>query len=83
MLVLVFTSKIWLGLGQISDSSNLGNPVRDVLLRKKPAFVLDLVQITPPPPNLDNLYNFFSNVEIQDLKESLGLKILYIHYNIL
>ena len=48
MLVLVFTSKIWLGLGQISDSSNLGNPVRDVLLRKKPAFVLDLVQITPP-----------------------------------
>ena len=26
--------------------------------------------------------NFFSDVEIQDLKVSLGLKILHIHYNI-
>ena len=31
-----------------------------------------------PPPNLDNLYNFFSDVEIQDLKVSLGIEILYI-----
>ena len=30
-----------------------------------------------PPPILENLYNFFSDVEIQDLVVSLGLKILY------
>ena len=34
----------------------------------------------PPPPNLDNFYNFFSDVEIQDLKVNLGLKILFILY---
>ena len=34
----------------------------------------------PPPPNLGNLYNFFSDVRIQDLKVSLGLKVLYILY---
>ena len=32
--------------------------LRDVLLRKKTAVLLDFVQITPPP-NLDNLYYFF------------------------
>ena len=36
----------------------------------------------PPPPLLDNFYNFFSDIEIQDLKVSLGLKIIYIHYDI-
>ena len=43
------------------------------------AILLDLVQIASPPPfpppNLDNSYNFFSDVEIQDLKDSLGLNI--------
>ena len=44
---------------------------------KKTALLLDFVQITSLPlPNLDNLYNFFSDVEIQDLKVSSGLKIL-------
>ena len=40
--------------------------------------ILDFFQLTSPPlfPNLDNLYNFFSDVEIQDLKVSLGLRIL-------
>ena len=37
----------------------------------------------PPPPNFHNLYNFFSDVKIQDLKVSLDLKILYILYNML
>ena len=48
--------------------------------RKKAAVLLDFVQITSPPPhpNLDNLYNFFSDVKIQNLKVSLGLKVLYI-----
>ena len=49
--------------------------VREGILRKKTAALLDFVQITSPPspPNLDNLYNFFSDVEIQELKASLGL----------
>ena len=34
--------------------------------------------LPPSPPNLVNLNDFFSDVEIQDLKVSLGLKILYI-----
>ena len=39
----------------------------------------------PPPhdPNSGNLVLFFSEVEIQDLKVSLELKILYVLYNIL
>ena len=42
--------------------------------KKMPYFGFFL-QIIPLPlsPNLDNLYNFFSDVEIQDLKVSLGL----------
>ena len=34
------------------------------------------------PPPFPQFGQFFSGVEIQDLKVSLGLKILYIHYNI-
>ena len=40
----------------------------------------------PAPPNLNNLYfelELFSDVEIQDLKLSLVLEILYLLYNIL
>ena len=41
---------------------------------KKTAVLLDFVQITSPPPT--NLDNFVSDIKIQDLKVSLGLKIL-------
>ena len=37
----------------------------------------------PHSPQFGKLVQLFSDVEIQDLKVSLGLKILYIHYNIL
>ena len=36
----------------------------------------------PPFPQFGQLVQLFSDVEIQDLKVSLGLKILHIHYNI-
>ena len=52
--------------------------IRDVLT-KKTAVLLDFVQITPPPPQFRQLVQLFSDVKIQDLKVSLGLKILYIH----
>ena len=37
----------------------------------------------PPLPQFGQLVQLFSDVEIEDLKVSWGLKILYIHYNIL
>ena len=37
----------------------------------------------PPLPQFGQLVKLFSDVEIQDLKVSLELKILYILYNIL
>ena len=48
---------------------------------KKTAVILDFVQITSPfpPPNLDNLYNLFSDVERQFRTNNT----IYIHYNIL
>ena len=36
-----------------------------------------------PPPNLDNLYNFFLTWEIQDLKVSLGLKMHSLKFKLL
>ena len=45
-----------------------------------------IAQITsapPPSPKFGQLLQRFADVEIQDLKVSLGLKILYILYNIL
>ena len=52
---------------------------------KKFAVLLDFVQITspPPPPPFGQLVQLFSDVEIQDLKVSLGLKMLCILYIIL
>ena len=42
---------------------------------------MDFVQITSPPsPQFGQLVQLFSDVEIQDLKVSLGLKVLYILY---
>ena len=54
-------------------------------LAKKPAFLLDFVQITfpptpPPSPQFGQLVHLFSDVKIQDSKVSLELKILYIIY---
>ena len=46
--------------------------------RGKTAVLLDFVQITFP--QFGQLVQLFSDVEIQDLKVSLGLKILYILY---
>ena len=41
--------------------------VREGILRKKTAALLDFVQITsPPPPNLDKLHNFFLNAKNAD-----------------
>ena len=48
---------------------------------EKLLFCWILSKLPPPPPNLDNLYNFFSVVKIQDLKVSLELKILHLLYN--
>ena len=45
-----------------------------------------IAQITsapPPSPKFGQLLQRFADVEIQDLKVSLGLKILYILYDIL
>ena len=49
---------------------------------EKNDFVLDFVQIIsthPLSPKFGQLVQLFSDVEIQDLKVSLGLKILYIY----
>ena len=54
--------------------------------REETAVILDFVQITFPPilsPQFGHLVQFFSNVKIQDLKVSLGQKIIYKCYNIL
>ena len=58
--------------------------VRNVLLRKK-CFFRALPKLHPPPPSpqFGQLLQCFADVEIQDLKVSLGLKILYMLYNIL
>ena len=50
--------------------------------RSPETLLLDFVQITPPPP-FGQRVQLFSELEIQYLKVSLGLKILYILYNIL
>ena len=57
--------------------------LRDVLTKKNPAVLMDSVQITSPLPQLGQLLQLFSDVKIQDLKVSLGQKILFIHYDIL
>ena len=45
---------------------------------------MDFVQITSPPfPQFRQLVQLFSEVEIQDLNDSVGLKILYVLYIIL
>ena len=49
---------------------------------EKTAVLLEFVQITSPPsPQFGKLVQLFSDVKIQDLKISLGLRIIYsIHY---
>ena len=49
---------------------------------EKTAVLLDFVQITSPAPSpqFGQLVQLFSDVGIQDLKESIGLKILYVLY---
>ena len=48
--------------------------LREGILRKT-TVLLDFVQITShPSPQIWTTYTFFSDVEIQDLKISLGLK---------
>ena len=52
------------------------------------AVLLDFVQITSPPPpppplQFEQLVQLFSNIEIQDLKVRLSLKIFHIQYDIL
>ena len=49
---------------------------------EKTAVLLDFVQITPSP-QFGQLVQIFSDVEIQDSQVSLGLKILYMLYNII
>ena len=49
--------------------------------RGKTAILLGFVQITSTPPPKGQLVQLFSEVKIQDLKISLGLRIIYsIHY---
>ena len=56
--------------------------LRDVLLRKKLLFFWILSKLLPPPSlQFGQLVQLFFDVEIQDLKVSLGLKILYILCN--
>ena len=53
---------------------------------KKKSFPSGIARITYPPPPMTpirQLGPLFSEVEIQDLKVSLELKVLYILYNIL
>ena len=57
------------------------NDIREGILRRNCcSFGFCPKYLRPPHLNLDNLYNFFSDVEIQDLKVNLGLKILFILY---
>ena len=58
---------------------------RDVILRRKFGHCSNyLAPLLPPPyPKSGQLVQLFSDVEIQDLKVSLELKILYMLYNIL
>ena len=48
---------------------------------KKTAVLLDFVQIASSPP-IWTTCTTFSDAKVQDLKVSLRLKRLYIHYNI-
>ena len=51
--------------------------------REKTAVLLDFVRLWPTPLSpIWTTFTTFSDVEIQDLKVSLGLKILYILYDI-
>ena len=45
---------------------------------EKKCFLLDFGQITSPSPQFGQLVQLYSDVDIQDLKASLGLKILFI-----
>ena len=59
--------------------------IREDLNRKKNVFFRALPELPkpPPPPQFGQLGPLFWEVEIQDLKVSLELKILYILYDIL
>ena len=60
--------------------------IRDVLLRKKLLFFWILSKLhspRPPSPQFGQLVQLFSDIQIQDLKDSLGLKILYVLHIIL
>ena len=52
--------------------------VREGFTKKKVARFLDFVRISPPLPNLDNLYNFFNtkNVDLSDIQNDSLSKIL-------
>ena len=58
------------------------DPKQQCKMQTKPHF-RGLSKLFPPPsPPFGQLVQLFSNVEIQYFKVSLGLKILYILYNI-
>ena len=56
--------------------------LRDVLLLSFGHF-LNYLSPPPPLPQFGQLVQLFSDVEIQDLKVSVGLKITYMHFNTL
>ena len=58
----------------VSEESKEICAIRDVLLRKK-CILLYFTKLPPPAPSPQ----LFPVVEIQDLKVTLGLKILYLH----
>ena len=69
------------------DLENMSQVREGVNWKKKNVFFRALPELPKPPPppwpQFGQLGPLFSEVEIQDLKVSLELKILYILYNIL
>ena len=72
----VFTTR---ALGSKYNQSEGRSPEKKLLF----FWILSKFSSPLPLPPIWTTCTTFSDVEIQDLKVSLGLKILYIHYNIL
>ena len=68
-----------------NKDNNLLGALRDILLRKycfSFGFCPNYLPLASPP-QVGQLVQLFPDVEIQDLKDSLGLKLLYVLYVVL
>ena len=78
--------EIWLGLLRGRGGTKYmhsTNNLREGLTKKNCCSFGFCPNYLPPSPQFGHLVQFFSNVKIQNLKVSLGLKLLYIHDDIL